>query len=421
MSSALALAAEPPRRGAVLVAGAPTASREAEALARAVRAALAEHPDVRLLPAAEEAFLFRSPRPRTGRKKSALPQAKKHLDAAARALAEFELAGAAKAVVKAKQTLAPWSGLRSAVDLERERLELSVAIAYATRDEQSLGRDLQVYAARFPGLEPPQGMWPPGVLDRLRELASERPTVLTVRSQPSSQVFVDGREVGSTPIRLGALPRGEHRVELIAPGHYPTDVTVETSGAKEGLLDVVLVPSFGRRLAKVRPELPLEPALLAELQALGLDFVVLAGAQGSRQVLRRVDLTAAPRAAVNELASAELGEPGARVAIARLFPGPAPDGVSASAERGAVPAWAWIGGGAGAAAVGAGIVLRLLAVSTYQDYGERQGALTQTEAYELRDRSSAQATGGAVLLGVGLAAIAGVAGAVLFDLAGGAP
>lgn len=404
------LRAEPPRTVAVAIAGLPPGSRDAEALATELRAALSGRAGLELLGPDDEAWAFRSVRPVRRRDPASLTRAKELLAAAEGALARFDLGAAVKSVAKAKADLAPWVGLRAAVELDRARIQLAVSIAHAQRDEAQLDAALREHATRHPGDEPPRGLWPPDVTKRLAAIRGERPTALTVRTTPRAVVFVDGRELGPSPVRAGALPPGRHVIEVEAPGYFPVEEALDVTGEREGVLDVVLAPDLSEVLATSSLDAPVPSALVERIRALALrrpiDTVVLAARAPGGVVLRRVDVGAAPAPGAAELARAPRTRDGLGVAIATLFDPPAPIASTAPAPSGA-PTLAWITAGAGVALVGAGLALRMFAVSTASELEAQRGALTQVEAYGLRDRMDAQALGGALLIGAGVAALGG--------------
>jgi hypothetical protein len=51
-------------------------------------------------------------------------------------------------------------------------------------------------------------------------------SVLNVNSTPSARVWVDGREIGTTPISQLALPIGQHEVRFEHPEHGERRMTV---------------------------------------------------------------------------------------------------------------------------------------------------------------------------------------------------
>jgi hypothetical protein len=403
--------ADPAPKAAIVVVGKTANTKEGNALALELRQTMAERPEVELIAAEDEEHLFRSSKPEgTKKQKASLDAAKKHLEDASEALNGFDLQNAVKSVTKARSALNGLIGLRAAVALDRQRLQLAVSIAHAQRDERGLTALLAEYALRYPNEPPEQGTWPPDIIASLKTIALKS-SVLSVKSEPSATVFVDGREIGSSPVRLGALPAGEHRVELVKPGYWPLDQEVETVTGQEALVEATLSPSLSAALKSASASKGLTPELEQNIRsaAPSLAVLIVAGVEDGKLVVRRVGLDGSSSDGPTEMARGEVTA--ARMLVGQIFDRPA--GASFGKD---VPLWAWIGAGSGVVAVGVGVTMRLLAVGTANEYDAKLGALTQVEAYELRDRSSTQATGGAVLLGLGVAAIAGVAGMMAFDL-----
>jgi hypothetical protein len=112
--------------------------------------------------------------------------------------------------------------------------------------------------------------------ERLRALGVRR---LTVEAQPEARVFVEGRELGLSPVALD-LPPGRYRVVGLRGGIRTPAVVVEVAGEDRAVqLDMSLVEAF-------RPEAGPGLALLAGERAgrvqaaaarLGLDRVVAVG------------------------------------------------------------------------------------------------------------------------------------------------
>lgn len=408
-----AAAAEKPK--AVVVVAGRLPKPQADSVLADVNAAVAARPELALLSEDRAGFIFRSTKPPAPkRSKKNLEAAKKSLAEAAEQLNAFDLPSAVKSVTKAKTSLAGYIGSRAAYEVDRDRLQLAVTIAHTQRDQSKLLAALNEYAIRYPNEPPPQGSWPPDVVNLLKSM-NIASSVLNVKSEPSALVHVDGREVGTSPIRLGSLPAGEHRVEISRPGYWPIDQLLETTGSREAIIEAKLAPNLSAAFRKVSAQNGLDAELEKRVRELvpELAVLILASVEEGKLVLRRIDLLpspALPRGAT-ETARGEPGANGARLSATQLFEAPVVAGKEVN-----IPLWAWIGAGSGAVAVGAGVAMRMMAVGTHQDFDARMGALTQTEAFELRDRSGTQATGGAILLGVGVAAIAGVAGLVAFDV-----
>jgi hypothetical protein len=398
---------------AVVVTG-KVLAKDAEALALNVSKILAERPELSLIADDRAAWIFRStkpPAPKRSRKN--LEAARRNLQEALEQLNSFDLANAVKSVTKARTALTGYIGAKAAFEVDRDRLHLAVAIAHAQRDQQRLVAALNEYAIRYPNEPPPHGLWPPDVVNTLKSITIA-PTVLNVKSDPPALVYVDGREVGMSPIRLGALPAGEHRVEIQLPGYWSVDQVLETTAAREAILEAKLAPNLSSALRKASPKKTLDPAIEKRIRELApeLGILILAAMEDGKLHLRRIDLAAGsvPRGAADTVRGDTAPE-SVRFLLAQLFESPSVPGDGVR-----VPLWAWIGAGSGVVAIGAGVTMRMLAVGTEHEFNARLGALTQSEAYELRDRSSSQATGGAVLMGIGVAAIAGVASWVALDV-----
>jgi hypothetical protein len=77
-----------------------------------------------------------------------------------------------------------------------------------------------------PDIEPDASMHPPDVIGELAaaeaELEAQRPAALRVTSEPSGcPVFVQGRNLGSTPLELPRLSPGDYRIQVeCVPGEY---------------------------------------------------------------------------------------------------------------------------------------------------------------------------------------------------------
>jgi hypothetical protein len=409
--------ADAPQKTAVAIAAMPVSSNEAEQVVQQVRAALARRSDVSLISDADERYWFRSVREKKRRSRANLRAAQKYLKQASASFSSFDLVEAQKNVNKAKSMLVDWVGLKEAVEADRDRLQLAIAIAHAQRDEAHLKEAIAEYAVRFPNEPPPPaGLWPPDLQNRLRSASSESGTVLNVRSEPHGTVYIDGREVGTSPVRLGALPQGQHRAEVFLANFFPTDAWVETIPRKESFLDFKLYPDLSSRLRKLKPDQPVPQDLIETVRtlskAMGLSTIIVAAlSKEGKLMLRKVDLASASQ---GESVLGDNTPEGANLAVAQVYePG---DRAQASSARGTIPTWAWIGAGTGVAAIGAGVVMRMVSVSTAHELDLKQGALTQAEAFSIRDRAEGQANQGAALLGLGVAAIAGIAGWVAIDV-----
>ena len=59
-------------------------------------------------------------------------------------------------------------------------------------------------------------------------VAASGPCAAMIASRPrGAKVTLDGKEVGTTPMTLSALARGEHRVELDLDGYFPYAKTIK--------------------------------------------------------------------------------------------------------------------------------------------------------------------------------------------------
>lgn len=423
-------------RAAVAFTGKRSDERKAQALMQEIRRALDERRDLQLLPRESENRLFQGAAPEVGRSRASLNLARRHLKQAAKSFALFDLQDAVRSVTKARESLEDWIGLRPALELDRDRLQLAIAIAHAERNEVRLSQWLAEYTIRFPNEPPPPGLWPPDLIARVRSAKSAAESVLTVRSQPPGRVFIDGREVGPSPVWLGGIPAGRHRIEVEAPDHRTVDAWVETTKDKEAVIDLVLVPDISSKLEQIALTDVIDPGLLKSIRDMvssnGVDLLFLVDLdRDDRLIIARVAIEREPGASHDtpplSVARAESTPGGVRSALAQLLEAPLaelPVGTPlaladlSSPPRIApgVPLWAWIGGTLGALATSVGVGVRLEAVATRRELDAKQGALTQREAFSLRDRGESEARVGALLIGAGIVAIAGIAGLVAFDV-----
>lgn len=402
----------------VAVAGAPPEEAASAAFREVLRQAVNARPDLALLPEDAERRLFASPIPPSP--EGALRKAERLLRNAKSSLDRFDLDAAEKLVLAARELLDPHVGLRATAQLDLAGLELAIALAHARRDDGRVTRLLREHTLRHPGAEPTRGVWPPDLMRRLEAAQIPAQTRLEVSSAPPGKVWVDGREAGTTPLSLTDLAPGRHRVEVEAPGHFPRDTWVETSSAEIATAHLELLPALSALLRAAGSGGSLPPEAEAELvrlaSAAGLEVVLLAAPlEQGRWRIRRLDLGEPKHARAAEVE----GDPaGARSAVAQLFDLPAAVAGPGAPRGSPLP---WVGAGSGALAVGAGVALRFLAVSTQGDLEARRGALTQSEAFGLRDRGAREATGGTVLIGVGAAFLLGAGALWLSDWVGDGP
>lgn len=405
---------EPPR-AAVAALELPAHEKRARLLTRLIRLSLKDRADVVLTPRDRERFLFAvAPPPDRSRE---LQLARNLLNEAEEQLRNFAVGEAQQSLEQATEVLEPHVGLEGTRDLDETRLQLAVAIAHAQRDEDHLDDALKAYAARF-GREPPDsGLWPPDLTRRLKAMTAAASTALKVTSEPPGEAWVNGKKLGPTPARRDDLPPGRHRVQVRAPAHYPADTWIETQSAKLAEAHLELPPDVGQELEAVSATGALPAATerrLAEVaRAERIRLLFLVGPIRRGRVALRALEVGEQSAVATGIVEADATVEGVRVALNQIFQERAE--ARLAAQRGVSP-WAWVGAGAGLAAIGTGIALRLMAVSTQGDYRAQQGALTQASAYGLRDEADRQGLAGSVLIGVGAAALAGVATWVTFDL-----
>lgn len=401
------------RAVSVAVVGAP-AGPAADELRRAIRDAVARRPGLLLVDEATERRWFQSTGP--AEPGAALANAEKYLRRAQRAFREFRLDDAKKSIRRTDAALEPWRGHPDARDVDRAHLVLAISIAHAQRDLEALEEGLAAYARRF-GHEgpPPESGWPPDLSDRLVALTRFGNEVLHVLTRPKAEVFLDGRRVGDTPLTLGDLEPGPHRIVLRAPGFFPADVPVHVERGKPASLELELPPRLSERLPETAAQGPVPPELADALRRAlpPSTLLVLAGRAQERVVLRLVDLAgaqAAPReVTVERLAPEPLDE--ALDALFAELGGARP----AAARPLRVPAWAFVSGGLGLAAVGVGTALRLSAASDQSELATNLSGLTQVEAYAARDDAAAKADFGTVFIGTGAVVLVGTAAYVFID------
>lgn len=392
---------------------------EADQLRRAVRGAVSRMPKLQLVGEDTEKRWFLSSGPEEPG--SALRTAEKWIRRAQKAFREFRLDDAKKAVRRADAAIEPWRGHPDARDIDRAHLVLAVSIAHAQRDESGLEEALSAYARRF-GHEgaPPESGWPPDLQARLSELTRFGQEVLNVLSQPPAIVFLDGRRVGVTPLTLGDLEPGPHRVVARADGFFPADVPVHVEGGKPTTLELELAPRLSEQLPSVpaRGPPPVELREVLSKVAPELGELLLVSRAAGRVVLRRLILkpptVSDPREVIVDGTESGPLDEAMRALYAEL------EVVADPSRPLRVPTWAWVSGGLGVAAVGVGTVLRLSAASQQSELATNLGGLTQVEAYQARDQAADKASAGTIFIGAGSALIVSTAAYVLFDwLSGG--
>lgn len=396
-----------PIRAAVTVVGMKPDGPQAEKLRSRVRSALARRSDVALVDERAEQQLFASPEPEPPA--GNLSEAQRAIRRAQKALRNFELDQAQAGYAKATELLGPMLGLEDAVELDKERLALGVALAYALRNDQEIAERILEYATRYGAEGPPT--WPPELIERLKNATPAADTQLSVLTEPpGADVLVDGVRLGTSPAALQIRP-GAHRVEAKKSGYFPADAWVSTSALGPQEVRLELVSDIAGALRRQPPGDPLGPELAARVHALaaqgGAKVVVVAALHQGRIELHTVGAEGESA----ERFQADDSDESLDAALAQMFRIELPPPVDYE-----VPLWAWLGAGAGAAAIASGVTLRLLAVDAQHELIARQGALTQREAFDRDAGVDARATSGAVLLGVGTAAITGIAAWLVYDL-----
>jgi hypothetical protein len=395
-----------PIRAAVATIGLKPDGPHAEKLRDRVRGALKGQPDVTLIDPAIEERLFSSAEPE--RPSADLKSAQRALRKAQKALRNFELDEAQSGYAKATELLQPVLGLAQAVELDKERLALGAALAYALRNDAQIAERILEYAIRYGAEGPPT--WPPELIERLKSATPNADSKLSVKTDPpGADVLVDGTKLGTSPATIDVRP-GAHRVEATESGYFSADAWVTTSALGPQEVSLTLASDVASALRRQPAANGLGPELAQRVFALaaesGATLIVIAGLNQGRINLRAVDASGESA----QRFEADDTDEGVALAVSQMFQKPA----TVSSEG--VPYWAWVGAGAGAAAIAGGVALRMLAVDAQDDLIARQGALTQREAFDRDSDVDVRATSGAVLLGVGSAAITGIAVWVIYDL-----
>jgi hypothetical protein len=422
MLAALSLATAavpPPKVAAVVVIGMDPSDGPAEELRTLVRGGLASEGGVKLLDVNVERATFAAPRPKSSQ--ASLQKAQRLLAKAEANLRDFELKEAETAMASVAELLAPYLGLRETTKIDQERLHLGVAIAHAQRDEARIDALLADYVTRYPGVIPDERKWPPDLVRRLSTGAPTVTTKLEIASTPSGTAYVDGRLYGPTPTTATDLPPGRHRVEVDAEGSYPIDGFVDTTSLETTKIELKPLPRVSASLAKAKIDQPLDRDLASELRRLatplGVTELVFVS-KGPKSTVELRSVSVDNKGDESPKFAGDRNEAGARLAISqwRAYR----ERPSSTTSTG-VPTWAWVGAGSGAALTTAGVVLRMIAVGTENELQRKEGASTQSEAFNLRDQADAQALGGSILIGVGFVALAGVGAYVLYGQLGSEP
>jgi hypothetical protein len=93
----------------------------------------------------------------------------------------------------------------------------------------------------------PAGPAPEGVASRAAAATSEPPaaggSVVQVDSRPpGAGVWMDGRRVGTTPLRLGGVAAGSRAIRIELPGYRPWTTTVEVKAGGTARVAASLEP-----------------------------------------------------------------------------------------------------------------------------------------------------------------------------------
>lgn len=398
----------------VIVHGEAPAAPAGQDLRRTVRRILDGHPAFATIPMDIEMRLFATaPTPEPG---PALATTMRALNAARKQLRAFDLGPARRSLRRARQAVAPVRLLDEAAPLERLRVELLVALAHLKRNERAMERHLAEYTSRFGSALPESGLWPPDIVRRLSASGPVERTLLQIESQPPGQARVNGERVGRTPLAI-ELGSGQHRVEVRAPGHLPGRGWAQTLPGNPTLIRLELGTDVGPVLEGAAT---LNPSLVARLsdlaRAASLKHLVAVSRPAPGQVrLQLLNVPELGRANVMSPVIARERPRDLEAALGQLSSQRLAYVVSTSE---APPALVWAGLIGGAAMTATGITLRLLAQGSQNEFRRKQGALTQVEAFSLRDDADQKATAGAVLLGLGAAAVAGFASWAAFELWG---
>jgi hypothetical protein len=73
---------------------------------------------------------------------------------------------------------------------------------------------------------------------------------LSIASDPAdAAVYVDGRFVGRTPVRVSDIPVGDHRVRVVKPGYLENSRVVGVSGGADRAVEIRLTPYTERAAA----------------------------------------------------------------------------------------------------------------------------------------------------------------------------
>jgi hypothetical protein len=427
-SSLISLEAQSTPVIGVAVVGNATSEDEQKARL-AIKSALARR-QMTLAADEVEELLFRSapppaPSPELGAGKRALKRA-------SRAFNSFKLDEAREALETAAQALASWTGTPEARDLVRERLVLAVSLAHAGRNVEQIERALAEYARAFPNEPPPKDApWPPAIASKLAKLQPSLDASIAVQSKPSGVVYVDGKEIGNAPAVAEGLSSGEHRVIVEAPAHFRGDQRLTLVSGRRTELTIELVPDLSMRLRRMSaersPSNDIATAMRSLARSRGIDHIILVELSASGGLsLRRFDVNERAPSNIERVSTTNRSDKEIDLALRQLLESEAALSAEApppevNGDSSGVPLWAWIGLGAGAVALSMGTAFRIDAASMQGDLVARQDAITQVDAFAMRDDVDAQAFRGTLLVGVGVAALVGVGGFVAYRVFGSEP
>ena len=239
----------------------------------------------------------------------------------------------------------------------------------------------------------------------------ERATVTVTANVVGAGILVDGALVGHTPSRPLVLPRGEHRIRVVAPDHEPFEEGLELQGGEARTLAVRLVPLAERGWLALR--------VTDEGAEVRVDGRVVGTGPVSDRVSVEVgshEVVVAKAGYLPYTASIEVAADG--VVDVRVTLEPIPERIVTSASD--APAWVMLLSGV-AVAAGGGVLLYLageergrLSGATRDPYGADGNVIgmTQVAAEMSEDTANTYATASYALLGVGGAAA--ITGIVLF-------
>jgi PEGA domain len=79
------------------------------------------------------------------------------------------------------------------------------------------------------------------LVDGARSTAAGRAGTLSIATVPdNATVFVDGRELGVSPLHVNGIPAGDHRLRIVKNGYRETTQTVTIEAGQPKWLKVML-------------------------------------------------------------------------------------------------------------------------------------------------------------------------------------